>query len=51
MTLPVERRSVGEFRAEGRRLSGVVMKYGDISPFHRERFLPGSLRVDGRRCH
>ncbi len=40
-----ERRSVGEVRAEGRRLSGMVMAYGDISPSHRERFEPGSLRM------
>ena len=44
----VERREAGgEIRVEGRRLSGVVMKYGDISPSHRERFLPGSLRLAG----
>lgn len=40
-----ERRHVGEVRAEGRRLSGVVMAYGDVSPSHRERFEPGSLRM------
>ena len=41
-----ERRVSGiELRAEGRRLSGVVMKYGDISPSHRERFEPGALRM------
>ena len=41
-----ERRYSGtEFRAEGRRLSGTVMRYGDISPSHRERFEPGSLRM------
>ena len=33
-----------EFRAEGRRLSGTVLAYGDTSPSHRERFEPGSLR-------
>ena len=42
----VERREAGgEIRVEGRRLSGVVMKYGDISPSHRERFERGSLRL------
>ena len=42
----VERRTAGvEFRVEGRRLSGVVMKYGDVSPSHQERFEPGSLRL------
>ena len=41
-----ERRFSGiEIRAEGRRLSGVVMKYGDVSPSHRERFEPGALRM------
>ena len=34
-----------ELRTEGRKLSGVVMKYGEISPTHRERFEPGSLRL------
>ena len=42
----VERRAaLGEIRAEGRRLSGIVMKYGDVSPSHRERFEPGALRM------
>ena len=41
-----ERRISGtEIRAEGRRLSGVVMRYGDVSPSHRERFEPGALRM------
>ena len=41
-----ERRFAGlELRAEGRRLSGTVMKYGDVSPSHRERFEPGALRM------
>ena len=41
-----ERRLSGlELRAEGRRLTGVVMKYGDVSPSHRERFEPGALRM------
>ena len=34
-----------ELRATGRRLSGVVMRYGEVSPTHRERFEPGSLRT------
>ncbi len=43
----MERRWLGlECRAEGRRLSGTVLRYGDISPTHRERFEPGSLRMD-----
>ncbi len=40
-----ERRHGGELRAEGRRLSGTVMRYGDVSPSHRERFEPGALRL------
>ena len=42
-----ERRTTGlvELRAEGRRLTGTVMRYGDISPSHRERFEPGALRM------
>ena len=40
-----ERRRGGELRAEGRRLSGIVMPYGDISPSHREKFEPASLRM------
>ena len=41
-----ERRFAGvELRAEGRRLSGIVMRYGDVSPSHRERFEPGALRM------
>lgn len=34
-----------EIRAEGRKLSGTVMRFGDVSPSHRERFEPGSLRL------
>ena len=42
----VERRAaLGEIRVEGRRLTGVVMKYGEVSPSHKERFEPGSLRM------
>ena len=42
----VERRAaLGEIRVEGRKLTGTVMKYGEISPSHRERFEPGSLRM------
>ena len=41
-----ERRiSATEIRAEGRRLSGVVLTFGEISPSHRERFEAGSLRL------
>ena len=38
-----ERRNGGEFRVAGRTLSGTVLRYGDISPGHRERFLPGAF--------
>ena len=42
----MERLSTGtEIRAQGRKLSGVIMRYGDTSPSHRERFEPGSLRM------
>ena len=34
-----------EIRAEGRRLSGTVLSYGDVSPTHRERFEPGALML------
>ena len=40
---PERRQAGGEVRAEGRRLSGVVMSYGDVGRTHRERFEPGSL--------
>ena len=41
-----ERRiSATEIRAEGRRLSGVVLTFGEVSPSHREQFEPGSLRL------
>ncbi len=39
----LERRAGGELRAEGRKLSGVLMRYGDVSESHRERFAPGSI--------
>ena len=45
IAVKLERRHVGEVRAEGRRLSGIVMAYGDVSPSHRERFEPGALRM------
>ena len=35
-----------EVRAEGRRLSGIAIKYGATSASHREQFEPGSLRLD-----
>ena len=39
----MERRAGLEFRVAGRTLSGVVMRYGDIAPAQRERFLPGAF--------
>ena len=36
-----------ELRAEGRRLEGTILKYGEISPNHRERFLPGAFDLSG----
>ena len=41
----LEHRYIAEVRAEGRRLSGTVMRYGDVSSSHKERFEPGSLRL------
>lgn len=44
-----ERRYSGvELRAEGRTLVGPAMRYGDISPSHRERFEPGAFALDGK---
>ncbi|MDE0378661.1 MAG: HK97 family phage prohead protease [Rhodospirillales bacterium] len=41
-----ERRDIAtELRAEGRRLSGTVIAYGDVAPSWRERFEPGALRM------
>ena len=41
----VERRAGGELRAEGRRLSGVVLRFSDVSPSHRERFEPRAFSM------
>ena len=47
MTDDVERYlTEDEVRAEGRRLSGVAIRYGDTAQSHRERFEAGSLRLD-----
>ena len=35
-----------ELRAEGRRLEGTILKYGETSPSHQERFLPGTFSLD-----
>ena len=42
MTAP-EVRAGAEFRVAGRTLTGTVLRYGDMSPEHRERFLPGAF--------
>lgn len=38
-----EHRHGREFRVAGRTLSGVAMRYGDVSPGFRERFVPGAF--------
>ncbi|MDE0520923.1 MAG: HK97 family phage prohead protease [Boseongicola sp.] len=43
-----ERRNSGEVRLAGRTLTGVVMAYGDVSPEHSERFLPGAFGPEPR---
>lgn len=39
----IEHRAGAEFRVAGRTLSGTVLRYGDLSPEHRERFAPGAF--------
>ena len=41
--MTVEHRAGLEFRIAGRTLSGVAMRYGDVSPDFRERFEPGAF--------
>ena len=42
----IERRAaLGEIRVEGRKLTGTVIRYGEVSPSHRERFEPGAIRM------
>lgn len=41
----MELRQGVELRADGRTLTGAAIRYGDVSPSHRERFAPGSLNV------
>ena len=44
--MTIERRAaLGELRVEGRTLTGTVLRYGEVSPSHRERFAPGALRM------
>ena len=45
MTRIERRAALGEIRVEGRRLTGTVMRYGETSPSHRERFAPGAIRM------
>ena len=42
-----DRAHVGEVRAEGRSIRGTVIRYGELSPSHRERFSVGSLQRSG----
>lgn len=50
-----EHRAGCEFRVAGRTLSGVAMRYGDVSPDFRERFVPGAFgdveRIDVNLQH
>ena len=41
----MERREGVELRADGRTLIGAAIRYGDVSPSHRERFEAGALTV------
>ena len=45
--MTAERRAGGELRVAGRTLSGVAMRYGDVSPDFRERFEPGAFGAVG----
>ena len=44
---PERRTGPLELRAEGRTLTGPAMRYGDVSPTHRERFEPGAFDAAG----
>lgn len=46
--MPERRTGPLELRAEGRALTGPAMRYGDVSPSHRERFEPGAFALDAR---
>ena len=43
----LERRAGLEFRVAGRTLSGTAMRYGEVSPSFRERFMPGAFAPIG----
>ena len=47
--MEAETRAGLEFRVSGRTLSGVVLRYGDVAPQHRERFMPGRAGARSRR--
>ena len=50
--MKLERRSAfGELRAKGRRVIGPALRYGDVSPSHRERFEPGAIDVATGRTY
>ncbi len=44
----IEHGPLVEFRSDGRRLIGTALHFGEVSPSHRERFAPGSVRLDDR---
>ncbi len=47
--MTIERHYSGiECRAAGRTLTGPAIRYGDVSPTHRERFEPGAFTLDNR---
>lgn len=42
----IERRTAAtELRVDGRKLTGTAMRYGEVSPSHKERFEPGAFRM------
>ena len=41
--MAIEHRAGVEFRVQGRTLSGVAMRYGDVAPGFNERFVPGAF--------
>ena len=41
-----EHRAGAEFRVAGRVLSGTVLRYGDVAPQFRERFVPGAFGAE-----
>ena len=43
----IEHREGLEFRVQGRTLTGIALRYGDVSPDYRERFEPGAFAPIG----